>query len=267
MLLFVSFSVLSIHSTVKNNFSKIHYSMFSVGVQNPNADTLAAFIELYEHINWYLFEIVGFVFAAIWLILIHFCFYEDKPYSRRRVFQLRASYKVHANWLELAWTIYPMYILLVIAVPSFSLIYIVDDFFGTPVFSLKIIGHQWYWSYEYVFGDKTKSFDSYMESEESLKLGELRLLEVDRTIVIPKDLIVRAYVTSDDVIHSWALPSHGLKMDAIPGRLNQFILYFAVKGTFYGQCSELCGVNHGFMPIAVHVVDLKTFVKWFNKLQ
>ena len=119
--------------------------MHSIGVQGPTSHVLMAFLELYIHINWYSFVIVGFVFMAIWLILIHFCFFVTDAYSPRRVYQLSASYVVHCNWVELVWTLLPMFVLLSIAVPSFSLIYLVDEFFGAPVFSLKITGHQWYW--------------------------------------------------------------------------------------------------------------------------
>lgn len=139
-----------------------------------------------------------------------------------------------------------------------------------PQLTVKAIGHQWYWSYEYtdtlesneeVLG-KNLNFDSYMVPNDSLSSGDLRLLEVDNRVVLPIDTMIRVVVTGADVIHSWAVPSLGVKIDAIPGRLNQTSIDINRKGVFYGQCSELCGVNHGFMPIAVEAVSIEDYITW-----
>lgn len=169
----------------------------------------------------------------------------------------------HASLRELIWTILPTFILFLIAVPSIELLYLMDLVYDvdSPIFTYKIIGHQWYWSYEFLkinIDNSTEivDFDSYMVSDFDVteQLG-LRLLEVDYPLTVFSGKNIRFLVTSTDVIHSWALPSAGVKVDAIPGRLNQFFVYFRRSGVFYGQCSEICGVNHGFMPIKVEVID------------
>lgn len=139
-----------------------------------------------------------------------------------------------------------------------------------PAVTLKVIGHQWYWSYEY--SDYTLSdsenahinFDSYMINDDDLVVGGLRLLEVDNRIVLPVNTHIRVLITSADVLHSWAIPSFGLKVDACPGRLNQTTIFIKRLGTFYGQCSELCGTNHGFMPICVEIVTLADYTQWLE---
>jgi cytochrome c oxidase subunit 2 len=168
-------------------------------------------------------------------------------------------------------TVTPSFILMLIAVPSFALLYSTDELVD-PSITLKAIGHQWYWSYEY--SDYTDSddssilFDSYMIPEDDLELGQLRLLEVDNRVVLPVNTNVRVIITSADVLHSWAVPSLGIKCDAVPGRLNQVSLYLKREGIFYGQCSEICGANHGFMPIVVEGVTLDNYVEWIsNKLE
>jgi cytochrome c oxidase subunit 2 len=133
--------------------------------------------------------------------------------------------------------------------------------------TLKCIGNQWFWAYEYsdyVSGDdvETVAFDSYMVPEDDLNPGELRLLEVDNRIILPSRTHIRVLVTAADVLHSWAVPALGVKMDACPGRLNQTSIFLNREGVFYGQCSEICGVNHGFMPIVVESVSLDKYVSW-----
>jgi cytochrome c oxidase subunit 2 len=156
----------------------------------------------------------------------------------------------HGMWLELVWTVMPSIILFFIAIPSFSLLYSMDEVID-PSLTIKAIGHQWYWSYEYgdYFADTGKilSFDSYMLPSSDLEEGQHRLLEVDNPVVLPVDTHIRVLVTAADVLHSWAVPSLGVKSDAVPGRLNQMSIYIKRQGVYYGQCSELCGVNHGFM--------------------
>lgn len=166
------------------------------------------------------------------------------------------------KYLEIIWTIIPAIILLIIAIPSIIFLFKFFepsslDFHGITV---KITGHQWYWSYEYIVPGQTESgintyvnkeFDSYMIPEEMLQPGDLRLLEVDNSLHLPVGVPIRLLITSADVIHSWGIPSLGVKVDAIPGRLNEVYLLIFREGEFYGQCSELCGVNHGFMPIKV----------------
>jgi len=170
----------------------------------------------------------------------------------------------HASLLEIIWTIFPAIILLIIAWPSFVLLYSLDEYID-PTITLKIIGHQWYWSYEYSDFTLEKSslnFDSYMISSHDLSLGAFRLFEVDNRIILPIKTHIRLLITAADVLHSWAVPSFGIKVDACPGRLSQASLFIKREGTFYGQCSEICGVNHGFMPIVVRTVPLNIYTNW-----
>ena len=167
---------------------------------------------------------------------------------------------IDAQEVETIWTILPAIILITIALPSLRILYIIDEI-NNPVLTVKTIGHQWYWSYEYT-DYETLSFDSYIIPTSDLKPGELRLLEVDNRVVLPIEITIRILVTSEDVLHSWAVPSLGLKTDAVPGRLNQITLMSTRPGLFYGQCSEICGSNHSFMPIVLEIVPLKYFEEW-----
>jgi cytochrome c oxidase subunit 2 len=177
------------------------------------------------------------------------------------------SKQVHGTVIELIWTIIPSFILITISVPSFALLYSMDEVID-PAITLKVVGHQWYWSYEYsdynTSDDEMINFDSYMIAEDDLELGQLRLLEVDNRVVLPINTHIRVLITSTDVIHAWAIPSLGIKCDAYPGRLNQVNTFIKREGIFHGQCSELCGVNHGFMPIVVEAVTLQDYVSWIS---
>jgi len=180
--------------------------------------------------------------------------------SRNEFKQLR--FIMHGQLLEIIWTITPSIVLVCIAVPSFAMLYSMEELVE-PALTLKVIGYQWYWSYEYVdYLDKDIKFDSYMVTEDSLELGDLRLLEVDNPVFLPVNTNIRVIVTAADVLHCWAVPSFGVKMDCVPGRLNQTLFFVKQTGIYYGQCSELCGVNHGFMPIAIRVVPESVFDFW-----
>nr|QZK26016.1 cytochrome c oxidase subunit II [Dendrohyrax dorsalis] len=169
-----------------------------------------------------------------------------------------------AQEVETIWTVLPAMILILIALPSLRILYMMDEI-NDPSLTVKTIGHQWYWSYEYTdYEDLT--FDSYMIPTEELKPGELRLLEVDNRVVLPMEMPIRMLISSEDVLHSWTIPSLGLKTDAIPGRLNQATLMSTRPGLFYGQCSEICGSNHSFMPIVLEMVSLKTFENWSSSM-
>lgn len=152
-----------------------------------------------------------------------------------------------------------------IAIPSFALLYAIDEM-PTPEITMKVVGHQWYWSYETtdLLSRCQINFDSYMTVEKDLPIGALRLLEVDNRLLLPVDTQIRLLVTATDVIHSWAVPSLGIKMDACPGRLNQVALKLLRPGLFYGQCSELCGVNHSFMPIVVQSMAREDYRLWLE---
>jgi cytochrome c oxidase subunit 2 len=166
----------------------------------------------------------------------------------------------HNTLVEVAWTVVPIMILVAIAIPSFKLLYF-QDRTAKPEMTLKVTGHQWYWSYEYPDHGKI-AFDSLMVPTDQLKPGQYRLLEVDNRVVVPVDTNVRVLLTASDVLHAWAVPAFGVKTDTVPGRLNETWFRVTRTGTFYGQCSELCGVNHGFMPIAIDVVSKADFAKW-----
>ena len=171
------------------------------------------------------------------------------------------SKTTHNTMIEVLWTVIPVLILVVIAIPSFKLLYQSDVVPKTDM-TIKAIGNQWYWTYEYPDNGKF-SFDSNMLAADKLKPGQPRLLEVDNRVVIPVDTVVRLQITANDVLHSWTIPAFGRKLDAVPGRLNEtYIGPVKKEGVYYGQCSELCGANHGFMPIAVEVVSKAKFDAW-----
>ena len=221
-------------------------------------------VDLHTYIMFYLVGIVGFVLTAMALTVGEFHHPRDSLVER-----LATAKVVHATGLELAWTVAPLGVLIGVAVPSFALLYAMEEKF-VPAVTVKAVGHQWYWEYQYNlsvatpegYREGSTQFDAYMVADTDLSVGSPRLLETDRVVVFPVGRHVRLLTTSADVIHSWALPAAGVKMDAIPGRLNQVNLYFNRQGVFYGQCSELCGVNHGFMPIMVKVLPYEGFARW-----
>nr|AYQ18934.1 cytochrome c oxidase subunit 2 [Discolomatidae sp. 4 ACP-2013] len=165
--------------------------------------------------------------------------------------------------IEIIWTIMPAFTLIFIALPSLKLLYLLDEM-NSPNITIKSIGHQWYWSYEYS-DFKNFDFDSYMIPSIELKSFNFRLLDVDNRVIIPLKSQIRMIITSDDVIHSWTIPSLGIKIDATPGRLNQISFMTNRTGLYFGQCSEICGANHSFMPIVLEIISSKYFIKWINK--
>ncbi|TAD87259.1 MAG: cytochrome c oxidase subunit II [Alphaproteobacteria bacterium] len=170
------------------------------------------------------------------------------------------SRTAHNTTIEIIWTVVPVLILIVIAIPSFRLLYFADKTREADL-TVKVSGHQWYWSYEYPDHGEFK-FDSYMVPTNELKPGQIRLLEVDNRIVLPVGQNVRILVTAADVMHSWFVPALGVQMYAIPGRTNETWVRIDKEGVYYGQCNQICGVNHGFMPIAVEAVSRERFAAW-----
>ena len=173
-----------------------------------------------------------------------------------------ASTTSHNTVIEVIWTLVPCLILIVLAVPSFKVLYSQDEIPKADV-TIKAIGYQWYWGYEYP--DENIIFDSYMIEEKDLKEGQPRLLAVDNEVYVPVNKVVKVMITANDVLHAWALPSFGVKRDAVPGRINETWFKADRTGTFYGQCSELCGIKHAFMPITVNVVTEEEYNQWLEK--
>nr|UGN61708.1 cytochrome c oxidase subunit II [Cryptocercus shangmengensis] len=173
-------------------------------------------------------------------------------------------YLLEGQLIEVAWTIAPAIILIFIAVPSLRLLYLMDEI-NNPTLTLKTIGHQWYWSYEYSDFIKAE-FDSYMIPQNELQNYSFRLLDVDNRTTLPTNTFIRMIVTAADVLHSWTIPSLGVKADATPGRLNQISFLINRPGLFFGQCSEICGANHSFMPIVIESITTNNFIKWISKM-
>nr|QYC35769.1 cytochrome c oxidase subunit 2 [Vibidia duodecimguttata] len=176
--------------------------------------------------------------------------------------KLSHRFLLEGHMIEMIWTILPAFTLIFIALPSLKLIYLIDEI-RNPLITLKTIGHQWYWTYEYS-DFKNIEFDSYMTPSTELKNFNFRLLEVDNRTVLPYMAPIRIITSSSDVIHSWTIPSSGIKVDASPGRLNQMSFTLNRTGMFYGQCSEICGANHSFMPISIESISPKNFFKWIE---
>nr|ANG60799.1 cytochrome c oxidase subunit II [Desmophyllum dianthus]UUF92236.1 cytochrome c oxidase subunit II [Desmophyllum pertusum] len=196
-----------------------------------------------------MFLLIIIVTVVLWLIVEAFW---NKFYDRNLV---------DGTFLEIVWTIIPAVILIFIALPSLKLLYLMDEIIS-PALTIKVIGHQWYWSYEYSdYEGETLAFDSYMVPSSDLISGKNRLLEVDQKLVVPIGTHIRFLVTGADVLHSFAVPSLGLKVDAVPGRLNQTGVFIKRPGVFFGQCSEICGANHSFMPIVIEGVGLNEYIQ------
>nr|YP_010353844.1 cytochrome c oxidase subunit II [Tabanus chrysurus]UOF75841.1 cytochrome c oxidase subunit 2 [Tabanus chrysurus] len=171
---------------------------------------------------------------------------------------------LHGQTIEVIWTILPAIVLLFIAFPSLRLLYLLDEI-NEPIITLKTIGHQWYWSYEY--SDFLNiEFDSYMIPTNELTTDGFRLLDVDNRIVLPTNSQIRILITAADVIHSWTVPTLGVKVDGTPGRLNQTNFMINRPGLFFGQCSEICGANHSFMPIVIESIPVNHFIKWISHM-
>ena len=213
-------------------------------------------------------EMVSFHNALIWLIVIISLFVLALLVIIVVKFNTKANPKAskttHNTFIEIAWTAIPVLILVVMAVPSFKLLY-KSDVVPEAHMTVKAIGHQWYWSYEYPdHGNFT--YDAWLVQDKEDMEGEdrpfTRLLTTDTRVVVPVGKVIRVQMTSTDVLHSWAVPSLGVKKDAVPGRLNELWFEADREGIFYGQCSELCGTNHGFMPIEVHAVSEEDFLAW-----
>nr|AAF26181.1 cytochrome oxidase II [Pteroptochos castaneus]AAF26182.1 cytochrome oxidase II [Pteroptochos castaneus] len=218
------------------------------GFQDASSPIMEELVEFHDHALMVALAICSLVLYLLTLMLV----------------EKLSSNTVDAQEVELVWTILPAIVLIMLALPSLQILYMMDEI-DEPDLTLKAIGHQWYWTYEYT-DFKDLSFDSYMLPTTELQLGSFRLLEVDHRIVIPMESPIRIIVTADDVLHSWAVPSLGVKTDAIPGRLNQTSFITTRPGIFYGQCSEICGANHSFMPIVVESAPLNYFESWSSLL-
>ncbi len=216
--------------------------------QDAASPIMFQLIAFHDHAMLVITLIISIVGYAIFSLMIN-------KYICNNIFE--------AQQIETLWTILPAFILLFLALPSLRLLYLIDEV-SHPRITVKTIGHQWYWRYEYS-DFLNLEFDSYITPTSDLTEGQFRLLEVDHRIVLPINTEVRILVTAADVIHSWTIPSLGVKADAIPGRLNQIGFFIQRPGIFYGQCSEICGANHSFMPIALEAVDFSSFTNWISK--
>jgi cytochrome c oxidase subunit 2 len=247
---------ISIFNTIFNDAPQ----PWQIGFQDSAAPAFTGIVELHNTIFFYLIVTCVGVF---WVLGSVMYYYNSKNSP------IVHKYLNHGTLIELVWTITPALILTVIAFPSFRLLYLMDEV-TSPTITIKVVGHQWYWSYEYSDyvneNGNSVEFDSYMIPDSDLELGQLRLLDVDNKMIIPVDCHIRLIVTGADVIHSFAVPSLGLKIDATPGRLNQSSILAERTGTFYGQCSEICGVGHGFMPIAVEAVSVQDYLAWIDSV-
>jgi cytochrome c oxidase subunit 2 len=219
--------------------------------------------QITEFHNLVMFYVVLILISVMWVL---FKTLVDFSAGSRAISH---KFLIHGTFLEIVWTITPAFILLLIAYPSFKLLYLMDEIVD-PGITVKAVGHQWYWSYEYsdyAMQDGTSlNFDSYMVPTSDLEEGELRLLEVDNRLVVPVSTHVRVVISSADVLHCWAVPSLGVKLDAVPGRLNQTSFLADRAGVFYGQCSEICGANHAFMPIVVEAKGVKGYCSHIESL-
>nr|YP_010414443.1 cytochrome c oxidase subunit II [Kusala populi]URW11952.1 cytochrome c oxidase subunit II [Kusala populi] len=215
--------------------------------QNSNSPVMEQLIMFHDH-TMMIITIITVVVMYMMLTLML------SNYGNRMLLEGQA--------IELIWTILPAVMLIFIALPSLKILYMIEET-NKPMITIKAIGHQWFWSYEYSDFKKIE-FDSYMKPTSDLENNEFRLLETDNRIVLPYNTQTRILVTSSDVIHSWTIPALGIKVDASPGRINQGNILMNRPGLFFGQCSEICGANHSFMPIVMESINMSSFLNWLK---
>jgi cytochrome c oxidase subunit 2 len=228
---------------------------WQIGQQHPATPIMERLHSFHDLLLWIIAAIVLFVFVLLAYACWRFAESRNPVPSRRS----------HHTMLEIVWTAVPVLILVIIAIPSFKLLYYMDVQPETEL-TIKATGYQWYWNYTYP-DNGNFTFDAYMIADSELQEGQLRLLETDNRLVVPVGTNVRIQTTAADVLHSWAVPQFGVKVDAVPGRLNQLWINVQEPGVYYGQCSELCGVNHGFMPITVEAMSREDFDAWVVEAQ
>ena len=226
---------------------------WQLSFQNPATDLMGSVVGLHN--------IILIVMTLVTLFVLFLLFYVSFRFSAKR--NPIPSTTTHNTVVEVLWTAIPIVILVVLAIPSFKLLYQQEKSENYDM-TVKVIGHQWYWEYEYPdHGDFY--FESYMVQDADLQEGDLRLLTVDNPLVIPANKNIQILITAGDVLHSWAVPSMGLKTDAVPGRLNETWVNVKEPGIYRGQCSEICGTGHGFMPVVVKVLPESEFIAWANE--
>ena len=238
-----------------DSFAKGQPTEWQMGFQEAASPLMAELAGLHDFVFW----IITFITIFVFLLLAYVCV----KFSAKR--NKTPSQTTHNSLLEVAWTVIPVLILVVIAIPSFKLLYKQNDFSNIDM-TIKATGYTWYWGYEYPDHDDL-AFDAIMLTEDELEEGQPRLLSTDNMLVVPINKNIKMQITSDPagVIHSWAVPSLGVKMDAIPGRLNETYYRIEEPGLYYGQCSELCGPGHGFMPISIKAVSEEEFTAWLEE--
>ena len=223
---------------------------WQLGFQTPASDGMRDIVNFHNNL---LLPIIIAISVFVLFLMLYACV------RFRASANPNPSKRTHNVTVEILWTLIPCLILIVMAVPSFKILY-KQDAIPKADLTIKAIGYQWYWGYEYP--DENIIFDSYMIEEKDLKANQPRLLAVDNEVVVPVNKVVKVLITAHDVLHAWALPSFGVKRDAVPGRINETWFKAEKVGTYYGQCSELCGIKHAFMPIAVKVVSEEDYEEW-----
>jgi cytochrome c oxidase subunit II len=231
------------------------FGPWQVAMQDPVTTIMERVTSFHDLLLWIISAIVLFVMG----LLAYACWRFNE--ARNPV----PSRRSHNTLLEIVWTAVPVLILVILAIPSFKLLYYADVVPETEM-TIKAVGHQWYWTYEYP-DNGNFTFDAYMIAAEDLQSGQRRLLETDNRLVVPVGTNIRIQTTSEDVIHSWGVPQFGVKVDAIPGRLNEMWVNVLEPGTYYGHCYELCGVNHAFMPVTVEALPKEEFEAWVREAQ
>jgi cytochrome c oxidase subunit II len=223
---------------------------WQLGFQNPASDGMRDIVNFHNNL---LLPIIIAITVFVLFLMLYACV------KFRASANPNPSKRTHNVTVEILWTLIPCLILIVMAVPSFKILYKQDTIPKADV-TVKAVGYQWYWGYEYP--DENIIFDSYMIETKDLKENQPRLLTVDHEVVVPVNKVVKVLITANDVLHAWALPSFGVKRDAVPGRINETWFKAEKEGTYYGQCSELCGIKHAFMPITVKVVSEESYQEW-----
>ncbi len=226
---------------------------WQLGFQNPASDSMRDIVSFHNNL---LLPIIIAISVFVLFLMLYACV------RFRASANPNPSKRTHNVTVEILWTLIPCLILIVMAVPSFKILY-KQDTIPKADLTIKAVGYQWYWGYEYP--DENIIFDSYMIEEKDLRADQPRLLAVDNEVVVPVNKVVKVLITANDVLHAWALPAFGVKRDAVPGRINETWFKAEKEGTYYGQCSELCGIKHAFMPITVKVVSEEDYQEWLSE--